>query len=541
MSYATRALAVASALLMGAPAAVLAHTNSIGYVGDGAGSVTFWYGSWHQGTTFTEGSMTLQGVNGNAFAPTTVNWTLLQNTTPTGLIPGTNYFQSDGTNLVPYGDPTALYGMASYTWQGVTFNNLGAGDYQFQYNPIAQPTMDWDPSSQVIRTGTVTLSAGLLSGDANNNGVLDLYETGGTPPPPTLVSSNTVNNVVSSVAVLAPVSATTITHTATEDGGRQRVNRHTQTDVTTTSVTTTTTTPVTTDTYSDNSTVVTNGTAVVTTSQASTVATSHEYADFYGRVDQHEVMDKIGEGLQGLLNHEPTKSKEKVKVFSKNYYAWSHGEEGYSGTSFIYGGGLEIDIKPTWTIGGQYNNVTLNLNGTDSTSKLLKSHYGVFNMFRGNTLSLLTNAGLAQNNYSVSRNVAGVFSNDSQTAGQEWWVSNRLFVHVNKQVTPFVGHTVRNYTRNAFTETGSSESARSVEGVNETYNVGEAGLRLETRFGGKKKNLFGVSVEGSYATDNAIEASATLDYKEIVSIQGVHQINNGVSNTAVSANVKFRF
>ena len=77
--------------------------------------------------------------------------------------------------------------------------------------------------------------------------------------------------------------------------------------------------------------------------------------------------------------------------------------------------------------------------------------------------------------------------------------------------------------------------------VNETYHVGEAGLRLETRFGGKKKDLFGVSVEGSYATDNAIEASATVDYKEMIIIQGVHQINNGVSNTVVSANVKFRF
>ena len=38
MSYATRALAVASALLMGAPTAVLAHTNSIGYVGGGNGA-----------------------------------------------------------------------------------------------------------------------------------------------------------------------------------------------------------------------------------------------------------------------------------------------------------------------------------------------------------------------------------------------------------------------------------------------------------------------------------------------------------------------
>ena len=103
MSYMHKALAAASALLLGVPTAALAHTNSLGYVGGGNGTVTFWYGSWHSGTQFTEGSMTLQGVNGTSFSPTTVNWTLLQNTQPAGLIPGTNYFQSNGTSLVPYG------------------------------------------------------------------------------------------------------------------------------------------------------------------------------------------------------------------------------------------------------------------------------------------------------------------------------------------------------------------------------------------------------------------------------------------------------
>jgi hypothetical protein len=467
-----------------------------------------------------------------------------QGTGSTPVITVNNYVQNYA--LLGFTNPgTGDYSTGTYGstgWQSSTYQVDVTGAYLLGFVVFNLGDTALSPVLLVDSQPGTTLANGQPFGAvAPNNPNAPNNSAPSTPPAPTLVSSNIVNNVVATVAILAPVSVTTVDHTQTEDGGRQRINRHTQTDVTTTSVTTTTTTPVTTDTYSDNSTVVTNGTAVVTTSQASTVATSHEYADFYGRVDQHEVMDKMGESLQGLLNHEPTKSKEKVRVFSKNYYAWSQGENGYSGTSFIYGGGVEIDIKPTWTIGGQYNNVTLNLNGSDSTSKLLKSHYGVFNMLRGNTLSLLTNAGLAQNNYIVSRNVAGVFGNDSQTSGQEWWVSNRLFIHAHKNITPFIGHTVRNYTRNAFTETGSSESARSVEGVNETYNVGEAGLRLETRFGGKKKNLFGVSVEGSYATDNAIEASATLDYKEIVSIQGVHQINNGVSNTAVSANVKFRF
>lgn len=542
MDYARRALAAASALLLGAPAA-LAHTNSLGYVGSGNGTVTFWYGSWHQGTTFTEGSMTLQGVNGTTFAPTTVNWTLLQNTEPTGLIPGTNYFMSDGVNLIPYGDPAALYGSTqSYTWQGVTFTGLAAGDYQFTYNPIAQPTMDWDPSSQVIRTGTVTLSAAALSGDANQNGILDIYETGGAP---TLVSSALTYNVVASVAAPTFTSNTVVTHTSSENGGVQTINRDSATTVTATTVTTTTTTPVTTDTYSDNSTVVTNGTPVVTTSSASQSSTSHDYANFSGRVDQYEVLESIGglgSGLQGLLNHEPTEpTTDKVRVFSKNYYAWSSADNGYTAKSFIYGGGLEIDLKPTWTIGAQYNNADINLEGVDSTSSLNKSHVGVFNMFRGNTLSLLTNAGLAQNKYNVSRNVQGVFNNESSTTGQEWWVNNRLFWHVHKNITPFVGYTVGNTRRDGFAESGSIQSARSVAAVDETSHVGEAGLNLSHRFGGKKKDLFGVGVKGSYATDNSVEVAASVDYKEMIIIEGVHQISDGVSNTAVSANVKFRF
>ncbi len=277
MSYTQKALAAASALLLGVPTAALSHTNSIGYVGGGNGSVTFWYGNWHPGTTFNEGTLTLQGINGTNFSATTVNWTLLSATRPDGLIDGTNYFTSNGSQLVAYGSNSQV----SSTWQGVTFTGLGAGDYQFTYNAAGAPTANWMPMDNVILSSTVVLTAAALSGDADGDGINDTTGQPIAPPAPTLVSSNTANNVSSTVAVLTPVSETTVTHTATEDGGRQRINRHNQTDVTTTSVTTITTTPVTTDTYSDNSTVVTNGTAVVTTSQASTVATTHEYADYW--------------------------------------------------------------------------------------------------------------------------------------------------------------------------------------------------------------------------------------------------------------------
>ena len=95
--------------------------------------------------------------------------------------------------------------------------------------------------------------------------------------------------------------------------------------------------------------------------------------------------------------------------------------------------------------------------------------------------------------------------------------------------------------RNAYTETGSPESARTVDATSNTTHVGEVGLKLETRFGGKKKDLFGVSVDGAYATDSSYGVTASLDYKEMVFVEGSHGVNNGVTNNSVAAKFKFRF
>jgi hypothetical protein len=521
-----KVLAAAGALALGlTPAATLAHTNSIGYVGDGQGGITFWYGSWHGGTNFNEAEIKLEGANGTSYTTTITQFNLLQSTTPAGLIPGTNYFTSDGTQLVPYGDPNG--GGDSYTWQGLTFSGLSAGDYTFTYIPLGDPqsyctsctpTLDWVPMDQVIRSATVTLSATLLSGDANQNGILDIYEFGTVQQPstPTLVSSTTNPYSVSAV--------TTITDTPSEADGTQTVTRNTQVD--------TTTTYATVDTYSDNST---------TTTYSSSTATTNSTNTYTGRIDQYQVLDKVGRTLRGALNHTPSQTKENVRVFSKNYLGWAHGDYGYYGTSTIIGTGVEVDVKPTWTIGGQYNNVSIDLTGADSTSSLSKEHFGVFSMMRGNTLSLRTNGGFALNKYSVSRNVAGVFNNDSTANGQEWWVNNRLYWHAHKNITPFVGHTVSGVKRDGFIENGSVQSARNVGEYNKTENVGEVGVNISHRFGGKKNDKFGVALEASVDTNVDAEFIASVDYNQTIFIEGLHQITDGVNNTQVAAKVKFRF
>jgi len=609
MSYATRALAVASALLMGAPTAALSHTNSIGYVGGGNGSVTFWYGNWHPGTTFNEGTLTLQGINGTSFSPSTVNWSLLSGTMPDGLIPGTNYFTSNGTALVPY-DPNI---QTSYTWQGVTFTGLSAGDYQFTYNAAGSPTVNWMPMDNVILSSTVTLSAAALSGDANQNGVLDIYETGGTPPP-TVTSTASGNSIVttSTTTGTRTTSGTPHRHVmGTDADGNQTETHYTDSAVTTipTTTVTTTTTPVTVTTWSDGSTTTTNGTPVVTsvttddnagtmvitqtnvidwvktrtynvaavssveytksegsgtqkvnayrtttttttpvytkvypngnptevTSGSSTVDVAYASKDYSGRIDQYEILDGVNRGINNLLDHEPSKTKEKFRVFGNSRYIWSSAD-GYKADSRVFGGGFEYDIKPTWTIGAQYNNVNINLDGTDSSSTQKKNHIGIFNALYSKWTTLNTNFGYAMNTYESKRNVEGVFFNESNPKGNEWWLHNRLYVHPTTGIAPYIGYTFGQFNRDGYTETGSIQSARTVDAVRQFQNTGEVGLKLQHKFG-----KFGVSVDGSYATDNIASASVSMNYKEMIFVEGNYDTDGTVSNASGAAKVKFRF
>jgi hypothetical protein len=105
---------------------VFAHTNSIGYTNAGSGSVSFWYGTWHPSTNFNEGSIKLEGVD-ISYGPDTKAFDLLEPTLPDGLVSGTNYFSSDGSQLIDFDSS----GQTSYAWQGATFTGLTAGTYRF--------------------------------------------------------------------------------------------------------------------------------------------------------------------------------------------------------------------------------------------------------------------------------------------------------------------------------------------------------------------------------------------------------------------------
>lgn len=329
---------------------------------------------------------------------------------------------------------------------------------------------------------------------------------------------------------------------SSENGGKQKVNVHVATEITTPLVTTVTATPVTTTVYADGTTTTTEGTPIVTYVSSESVDVVHTYKDFFGRVDQLEVLDNISSAINGLLDHEPiTNHKKRFRVFENNRIMHSYNADGYSAKSTAFGGGFEYDITKGWTAGAQYNDLYTEMLGVDSISHLKRQHIGIFNSFHGRDVALVTNAGASKDKYNVARTVEWAFGNEASVEGTQWWVHNRLYLNNSGWIKPFLGYTVANISRNAYTETGSTQSARSVAAFNQTTHVGEAGLKLETRFGGKKKDVIGVSVEGAYATDNSYSATASIDYKQALYVEGTHSVVDGLTNNSVVAKVKFRF
>lgn len=458
----------------------------------------------------------------------------------TGKIGGVNAGVSGGWST----DPLDYYngtddGDGDYTiGLGFIFSGLSAGDIvNVQYAYIFGPS--------AFAAGSGAVSGGAGGSTPTTFTVLDAGSasapttpTPPTPSTPTIVSTSTVNNVSSSTAqstTLPVVIVSLDEHTATENSGTQKIAVKRTTNVTTPYVTTTITTPVTTDTYSDSSTVVTNGTPTTTYTLINQVDTAYNYKDLYGHIDQYDTLDTINNSINGLLDHEPSQTKEKFRVFSNNHYIYSYAD-GYTASSTTFGGGFEVDIKPTWTVGAQYNKVNIDLLGTDSISSQKKDHIGVFNALYSKWTTLNTNFGYAMNTYKVGRTVEYLFYNQSEPKGTEWWLHNRLYVHPTTGVAPYVGYTVGQLRRDGYTEIGSIQSARTVDALNQTNHTGEVGLKLEHKFG-----KFGVSVDGSYATDSVMGASASVDYNQVIFIEGNYDTDGVVSNISGAVKVKFRF
>lgn len=183
--------AVLGMAMLANPNEASAHATSIGYEnGGGAGIVNVWLGTYNHGGHHLEGSMNLVGVNGNAFASTTIAFTLGAGVgmtvggtaadKPAGLIDGTTNFFADnnGVNTPLVGVDPNLFGGVNH-WQGAQFTGLGAGDYQFTWLPRVSPspTAEWSVLNNNMN-GIFTLSGVVVGGNVPEPASLALLGLG---------------------------------------------------------------------------------------------------------------------------------------------------------------------------------------------------------------------------------------------------------------------------------------------------------------------------------------------------------------------------
>ena len=160
------------------------------------GTYTFWFGTYHTTTNFTEGSLRLTCGGGFSQTQTFTTVTAL-NAKPAGLVAGTNYFYDANYGGEP-GAPrynaadTHTAGASSgpvARWQGVTFTNITyPGTCTFTYIPIASPTQDWDPNGG-ISNGLPSPRNGALAGVAGSSFVLTIGMTIAKTSPTTSIST----------------------------------------------------------------------------------------------------------------------------------------------------------------------------------------------------------------------------------------------------------------------------------------------------------------------------------------------------------------
>jgi len=445
-----------------------AHTNSVGYVGDGNGNLTVWYGSWHDGTTFNEAELKVLDSNDAKITQTQFN--LLSQDSPAGLISGVNYFGSDGTVLIPY-DPN---GGESYTWQGATFT-LAPGDYTFVYIPLQDaestlcpsgtsgcgPTQDWVPMDEVIRSLSVTLTQGDIDGDANQNGILDVNEVavGAASGGPTVVGQG---------------SSQVIGYVATSNGVIQIVQR-TQTDTTW-------------DNMSDNT---TDNVQVSTT----------ELTPFEGRVDQVSQLTElnvhrslgIADGVTGgKISHDMG--------------------DGYSATTRTYSLGHTAGTDTGMSVGAGISRAETTMTGTDSSGsmKTIVVQGRVGKALDNRDLTIGVGARMANSDISYTRTI-GDFSTAGETTSRDVGAT-LMFEKSTGKIRPFSGVTIGKKTVDAYAETGDVQVALSPDATDEMYRYATLGFNLDT-------GLLTASVSKDFGDSDAMRLGLGID----------HPINDRVS------------
>lgn len=356
---------------------------------------------------------------------------------------GTNYTDAEG-NPANYGNGDDTIGI-SWTWAGVTTGDILTANYAYIFGPSA-----FDAAEDAISGGagggdtTTTDGWGTLE---DVGSATDAAESGGSAAP--VITTETV------VDTSRPVLTAGITsHTSSVADGVQTIDRET---------TTTTTTPMKTVTYTDG--VETS--SVVADSVITSVVT--DPGSFTGRMDTGK---KIGRA---------------VDLHSLDFADYVAGSritsdlgDGCTAESRVIGIGGSTTTDDMATIRGGINRITTSADAC-STGDMTTLHLGVGISKALEKFTLSGTVNRATQDTTYERHI-GDFTNQGEYSTTDTWVNIEAEPNTGK-VRPVMGIVAGKRTTDAYTETGSIQSAIAHEAVDESYRYATLGVNFDTDIG----------------------------------------------------------
>ena len=412
-------------------------------------------------------------------APTGVNASI----SPTWSTEAKDYYDNTSGQDVVRGDYTIGIGFYS---AGLAVGDIVTYQYAYIFGPSA------------FGAATTAIAGGAGGGTAGTSSFGTLVDVGSatsaasTSTAPTVTSTSTatitVSDTTAASVTLPVITASLAHHTPSETATVQTVARQTTTNVTTPMERTLVTKVRTTTNYSDGTSTSSDSANTTAVTINNSVATSVTDESFSGRIDQQNQLSDLNMGINQSLNMSPFRM-DVYKTNEGNFFLRGGGlqtsmGDGYSAKSDLVNIGGDKQIDPNWRLGAQYSRVNTKMPGSDSYTSQSKDALGVYSIYTTeDDVIVSTNIGYAKNNINSNRTVENVFNNSSNTKGTDMWISNRVYAptikeETNADVRPFIGYTFGRTARNGYTEAGDIQSARTVAGVNNNFNFGEAGIRV---------------------------------------------------------------
>ena len=434
-------------------------------------------------------------------------------------------------------------------WQSATFNVTESGEYVLGFGVFNLGDQALSPILYIDEVqGTTTKNGETFGAVAPNNDTAPSSSTPTAPPAPTIVNTNTYNQVAIIEAVNSNQNqqvTTDVNHAVSKSSGVQNIGRLTTISLTTPWIRTVTTTPVTVTTYSDQTITTTNGQSTVLTENFSVTETASATETFSGRADQAEQFTTVMSGLYRGLNRQNARQgaqDEHGRLAINGTGTSFNGKNGYDAKMSVYGLAYETDIDNSLVVGVQANKISTKLNGADTSNAAMDGyHVGVYADYTSEDgWTSQNDIGYASIKNAYTRTI-GPFSNAYKADTNATWFNTRLLTPEMMGFRPFVGGMVlRNGTPTTI-ESGSIESAQIVNGVNNTQTIGEYGVQYNINFFNDTAKL---TTEVAKASNGIAEASVLLssNTKDVIYQVGLTKnwLNGTTANT-VSGNIKIRF